>query len=178
MSGLLPDTGQTRQCLQLQTSQHLFLPPCGHQRERCKIHCGKEEARKRISPSTQRRNARRKEELNDFKSENSLKIHIGKVHKKGDSTPPLQHLGSPATMPTSPLLDASKKEVAEVVMEEPTPPHHLHPPGHSVRNPSPPTHVRNVRRISQVYAMTRPDRRYEHKDCQILSLSKSTVATK
>ena len=43
------------------------------------------------------------------------------------STPPppdrlRQHPGSPATLPSSPFLDASREEVAEVVMVEPTPP--------------------------------------------------------
>ena len=62
-----------------------------------------------------------------FKTEPGLKIHTGKAHKKGDSTPPppdrlRQHPGSPATLPSSPLLDASREEVAEVVMVEPTPP--------------------------------------------------------
>ena len=62
-----------------------------------------------------------------FKTEPGLKIHIGKAHKKGDSTPPppdrlRQNLGSPATMTSSPLLDTSREEVAEVVMVEPTPP--------------------------------------------------------
>ena len=62
-----------------------------------------------------------------FKTEPGLKIHTGKAHKKGDSTPPppdrlRQHPGSPATLPSSPLLDTSREEVAEVVMVEPTPP--------------------------------------------------------
>ena len=62
-----------------------------------------------------------------FKTEPGLKIHTGKAHKKGDSTPPppdrlRQHPGSPATLPSSPFLDASREEVAEVVMVEPTPP--------------------------------------------------------
>ena len=66
-----------------------------------------------------------------FKTEPGLQIHIGKAHKKGDSTPPppdrlRQNPGSPATMPFSPLLDASR----EVVMVESTP-LRPHPPSRS-----------------------------------------------
>ena len=55
---------------------------------------------------------------NVYKSENGLKIHVGKAHKNVNITPPppdrLRHqLGSPVAMPTSPLLDASREEVGE-----------------------------------------------------------------
>ena len=55
---------------------------------------------------------------NDFKSENGLKIHIGKAHKV-NSTPTLpdrlrQQPGSTADIPTSPLLDASREEAGGV----------------------------------------------------------------
>ena len=83
--------------------------------------------KKKKTPSTLRRDARRREEylrkkLNSpiaekafkcdqcdsiFKSENGVKIHIGKAHKNVKSTPPpsnrlRQQPGSPATRPTSP----------------------------------------------------------------------------
>ena len=112
-------------------------------------------AKKRISPSTQRRNARRREEFlkrklnpvaplpsaldtqavveanefkcsqcdNVFKSENGLKIHVGKTHKNVNTTPERlrQQPASPATMPTSPLSDARREEVGEE-KEEPVSP--------------------------------------------------------
>ena len=112
-------------------------------------------AKKRISPSTQRRNARRREEFlkrklnpvaplpsaldtqavveakefkcsqcdNIFKSENGLKIHVGKTHKNVNTTPERlrQQPASPATMPTSPLSDARREEVGEE-KEEPVSP--------------------------------------------------------
>ena len=60
---------------------------------------------------------------NTFKSENGLKIHLGKAHKKVNSTPPppdrlRQHPASPATIPASPLLDARREEVREEEEEE------------------------------------------------------------
>ena len=99
--------------------------------------------KKKKTPSTLRRDARRSEEFlnkkpnaptaektlkcdqcdGTFKSENGLKIHIRKAHKTPKPKERLrQNPGSPATMPPSPLLDASREEVAEVVMVEPTPP--------------------------------------------------------
>ena len=100
---------------------------------------------KKKSPSTLRRNARHRKEFlkkkqtpvadipsevaeakgfkceqceNVYKSENGLKIHVGKAHKNVNITPPspdrLRHqLGSPVAMPTSPLLDASREELGE-----------------------------------------------------------------
>ena len=100
---------------------------------------------KKKSPSTLRRNARRRKEFlekkqnpvtdipsevaeakgfkceqceNIYKSENGLKIHVGKTHKNVNTSPPppdrlRQHSASPATMPTFPLLDASREEVGE-----------------------------------------------------------------
>ena len=66
---------------------------------------------------------------NDFKSENGLKIHIGKAHKVNATPPPPDRLrlqpDSPANIPTSPLLDASREEAGEE-KEEPVSP--LHPP--------------------------------------------------
>ena len=105
--------------------------------------------KKKSSPSTLRRNARRRKEFlekkqnpapvipteeavgetepekenifqcdqceNNFKSENGLKIHIGKTHKKVDSilaTPerPRQHSRSSVSLSASPLLDTSREE--------------------------------------------------------------------
>ena len=88
--------------------------------------------KKKKTPSTLRRDARRREEylrkkLNSpiaekafkcdqcdsiFKSENGVKIHIGKAHKNVKSTPTpsdrlRQQPGSPATRPTSPLWDVT-----------------------------------------------------------------------
>ena len=99
--------------------------------------------KKKKTPSALRRDARRSGEFlnkkpnaptaektlkcdqcdGTFKSENGLKIHIGKAHKTPKPKERLrQNPGSPATMPPSPLLDASREEVAELVMVEPTPP--------------------------------------------------------
>ena len=55
---------------------------------------------------------------NTYKSENGLKIHVGKSHKNVNSTPPppdrlRQEPGSPTTMPTSPLWDVTREEVGE-----------------------------------------------------------------
>ena len=112
---------------------------------------------KKKSPSTLRRNARRRKEFlekkqnpvavipsevveakvfkceqceNVYKSENGLKIHVGKTHKNVNTTPPppdrlRQQQGSPASMPSSPLLDASREEVEEEKEEPPPSP----PPG-------------------------------------------------
>ena len=105
--------------------------------------------KKKSSPSTLRRNARRRKEFlekkqnpapvipteeavgetepekenifqcdqceNNFKSENGLKIHIGKTHKKVESilaTPerPRQHSRSSVSLSASPLLDTSREE--------------------------------------------------------------------
>ena len=109
---------------------------------------------KKKSPSTLRRNARRRKEFlekkqnpvavipsevveakvfkceqceNVYKSENGLKIHVGKTHKNVNTTPPppdrlRQQQGSPASMPSSPLLDASREELLDASMEEPTTP--------------------------------------------------------
>ena len=104
--------------------------------------------KKRKSPSTQRRNARRRAEFlakkhgppperepsvenetereedivfqcdqceNNFKSENGLKIHIGKTHKKVDftlATPECtrQQSRNSVSLSASPLLDTSREE--------------------------------------------------------------------
>ena len=91
--------------------------------------------KKKKTPSTLRRDARRREELlrkklsaptteetfkcdhcdNNFKSENGLKIHIGKSHKKVDSTPATpdclrQQTDSSVSLSASPLLDTSREE--------------------------------------------------------------------
>ena len=54
---------------------------------------------------------------NDFKSENGLKIHIGKAHKVNSTPPPPYRLrqqpGNTADIPTSPFLDASREEDGE-----------------------------------------------------------------
>ena len=109
--------------------------------------------KKKKTPSTLRRDARRREEylrkkLNSpiaekafkcdqcdsiFKSENGVKIHIGKAHKNVKSTPPpsdrlRQQPGSPATRPTSPLCDVTREEVGDEKGEPvspPQPPRHL-----------------------------------------------------
>ena len=90
---------------------------------------------KKKTPSTLRRDARRREELlrkklsapttektfkcdhcdNNFKSENGLKIHIGKSHKKVDTTPATpdclrQQTNSSVSLSASPLLDTSREE--------------------------------------------------------------------
>ena len=124
--------------------------------------------RKRKSPSTQRRNARRRAEFlakkhgpsperesssmettpekeadpgeekvfkceqceNNFKSENGLKIHVGKTHKKADSalaTPerPRQQQRSSVSLSTSPLLNTCREESTinpDVVVGDPSPP--------------------------------------------------------
>ena len=105
-------------------------------------------SKKRKSPSTQRRNARRRAEFlakkhgppperetsveneteqeekivfqcdqceNNFKSENGLKIHIGKTHKKVDftlATPecPRQQSRNSVSLSASPLLHTSREE--------------------------------------------------------------------
>ena len=105
-------------------------------------------SKKRKTPSTQRRNSRRRAEFlakkhgpppetepsveketepeeenifqcdqceNNFKSENGLKIHIGKTHKKVDSilaTPerPRQHSRSSVSLSASPLLNICREE--------------------------------------------------------------------
>ena len=105
-------------------------------------------SKKRKTPSTQRRNSRRRAEFlakkhgpppetepsveketepeeenifqcdqceNNFKSENGLKIHIGKTHKKAESilaTPecPRQPSRSSVSLSASPLLDTSREE--------------------------------------------------------------------
>ena len=64
---------------------------------------------------------------NVYKSENGLKIHVGKTHKNVNTTPPppdrlRQQQGSPASMPSSPLLDASREELLDASMDEPTTP--------------------------------------------------------
>ena len=68
---------------------------------------------------------------NIFKSENGLKIHIGKAHKKVTSTPSTpsqlrQQLEGSVSLSASPLLDASREEFSLnfVAVEEkvPTPP--------------------------------------------------------
>ena len=91
--------------------------------------------KKKKTPSTLRRDARRREELlrkklnaptvekafkcdqcdNTFKSENGLKIHIGKSHKNLNSTPATpdclrQQPGSSVSLSASPLLDTSREE--------------------------------------------------------------------
>ena len=64
---------------------------------------------------------------NVYKSENGLKIHVGKTHKNVNTTPPpsdrlRQQQGSPASMPSSPLLDSSREEVEEEKGEPVSPP--------------------------------------------------------
>ena len=122
---------------------------------------------KKSSPSTQRRNARRRQAFlkkkaeppasslgesqhevsveeaedrekvevktfkcdqckNTFKSENGLKIHLGKAHKKVISTPPPPEVfrmpeERSAVPPASPILDTSREEVREE-KEEPVSP--------------------------------------------------------
>ena len=91
--------------------------------------------KKKKTPSTLRRDARRREELlrkklnaptvekafkcdqcdNTFKSENGLKIHVGKSHKNLNSTPATpdclrQQPGSSVSLSASPLLDTSREE--------------------------------------------------------------------
>ena len=95
--------------------------------------------KKKKTPSTLRRDARRREEFlrkklnaptaekafmcdhceNTFKSENGLKIHIGKSHKKVDSTPATperlrQQTNSSVSLSASPLLDTSREESSAV----------------------------------------------------------------
>ena len=95
--------------------------------------------KKKKTPSTLRRDARRREELlrkklnaptaekafmcdhceNTFKSENGLKIHIGKSHKKVDSTPATpdrlrQQTNSFVSLSASPLLDTSREESSSI----------------------------------------------------------------
>ena len=53
----------------------------------------------------------------DFKSENGLKIHVGKTHNKADSIPSTpdqlrQQLGGLVSLSASPLLDASREELS------------------------------------------------------------------
>ena len=95
--------------------------------------------KKKKTPSTLRRDARRREEFlrkklnaptadkafmcdhceNTFKSENGLKIHIGKSHKKVDSSPATperlrQQTNSSVSLSASPLLDTSREESSAV----------------------------------------------------------------
>ena len=94
---------------------------------------------KKKTPSTLRRDARRREELlrkklnaptvekafkcdqcdNTFKSENGLKIHVGKSHKNLNSTPATpdclrQQPGSSVSLSASPLLDTSRDECSPI----------------------------------------------------------------
>ena len=91
--------------------------------------------KKKKTHSTLRQDARRREEFlrkklsapttektfkcdhcdNNFKSDNGLKIHIGKFHKKVDSTPATpdclrQQTNSSVSLSASPLLDTSREE--------------------------------------------------------------------
>ena len=91
--------------------------------------------KKKKTPSTLRRDAKRRDEFlrkklsaptaektfkcdhcdNNFKSENGLKIHIGKSHKKVDSTLATpdclrQQTNSSVSLSASPLLDTSTEE--------------------------------------------------------------------
>ena len=90
--------------------------------------------KKKKTPSSLRRDAKRREEFlrkklsaptektfkcdhcdNNFKSENGLKIHIGKSHKKVDSTLATpdclrQQTNSSVSLSASPLLDTSREE--------------------------------------------------------------------
>ena len=95
--------------------------------------------KKKKTPSTLRRDARRREELlrkklnapsdekvfkcdqcdNTFKSENGLKIHVGKSHKNLNSTPATpdrlrQQPGSSVSFSASPLLDTSRDECSPI----------------------------------------------------------------
>ena len=61
---------------------------------------------------------------NNFKSENGMKIHIGKTHKKVDSalaTPeyPRQQPRSSVSLSASPLLDTSREESSPISPAEP-----------------------------------------------------------
>ena len=103
--------------------------------------------RKKKTPSTLRRDARRREELlrkklnaptaekafmcdhceNTFKSENGLKIHIGKSHKKVDSTPATpdrvrQQTNCFVSLSASPLLDTSREESSSISLSVKMPP--------------------------------------------------------
>ena len=132
--------------------------------------------KKKKTPSTLRRNARRRTEFlkkkledspgnedvsakeavkkvvecgsfkceqceNVFKSENGLKIHAGKAHKKVNSIPSTpqklrQQLGGSVSLSASPLLDASREEFSlnnDAVEEKENPPPSLRP------LPSPPS---------------------------------------
>ena len=78
---------------------------------------------------------------NIFKSENGLKIHVGKAHKKVISTPATpdqlrQQLEGSVNLSASPLLDASREEFSlnyDAVEEKANQPPSLRPP------PSPPS---------------------------------------
>ena len=67
---------------------------------------------------------------NNFKSENGLKIHVGKTHKKADSTlatpeRPRQQQRSSESLSTSPLLNTCREESTinpDVVVGDPSPP--------------------------------------------------------
>ena len=88
--------------------------------------------KKKKTPSTLRRDARRREELlrkklnaptaekafmcdhceNTFKSENGLKIHVGKTHRKVTLTPerPRRQSGGSLGLTASPLLEVTREE--------------------------------------------------------------------
>ena len=123
--------------------------------------------KKKKTPSTLRRNARRRTEFlkkkledspgnedvsakeavkkvvecgsfkceqceNVFKSENGLKIHAGKAHKKVNSIPSTpqklrQQLGGSVSLSASPLLDASREE-RSLPQSPPSPPSPSSPP--------------------------------------------------
>ena len=140
--GFLPGAGQQGTDLQLQCWPllHIFL---GHQGKRLDDIVKEEE--ESINPKKEFQDRRRAEFLakkngplperelsveketapenifqcdqckNNFKSENGLKIHIGKTHKKVDSTLatpecPRQQSRSSVSLSASPLLDTSREE--------------------------------------------------------------------
>ena len=71
----------------------------------------------------------------DFKTKNGLKIHVGKAHKKANSTPATpdclrQQSRSSVSLSASPLLDNSREEFPPVSPDIEDPPEPAHP--HSV----------------------------------------------
>ena len=66
--------------------------------------------------------------MNTFKSENGLKIHVGKTHRKETSTtttpdPPRHQTGGSVSLIASPLLEVTWEELAMVDPGEPDHPH-------------------------------------------------------
>ena len=94
---------------------------------------------------------------NTFKSENGLKIHVGKSHKKVNqvqATPDQlrQQPEGSMNISTSPLLDSSREESClntdtSEEIEEPTPPRQPSTPPPSKPSPSPPVILRKPVRM-------------------------------